>query len=204
MQRYLVYSIFFLISSVGLAQRAQIGLRTGPGIAAFHGLENGDTDFRFNPSIGMVFKFDNNKRNKYSFQTELYYTKKGAKTYYNIANYYHGNIRFNLHYLEAPLIFNYHVNRRFKLETGVYGSILLNSDFDYNGTFYYGYGSVNNDDLNQFDYGLVLGAGIRIPRGTLSFRYQYGLNNIVKNEEIYPYLAGAKNQVFSLAITRFF
>lgn len=185
-------------------QYGKTGIKFGSGISTFQSLDNGDTDFRYTPSIGMSFKFSRARWARVAVQTELYYTKKGARGFYNIDNLFVGDVRFNLHYLEAPIILNLKAGPLFQFEVGVYGSLLLDSDFDFSGAFFTGFGEVDQVNLNDFDYGIVMGFGVSIPRGSISFRYQYGFNDVQSNNQVFPYLSGARNGTFTISISRFF
>lgn len=186
------------------AQYGKVGFRFGSGISTFNGLDLGNSDFRYTPSVGLAFKFSRTKIERFALTTELYYTKKGARGTYNINNFFVGEIRHNLHYLEAPIILDIKIGPVFQIETGVYGSILLGSDFDFNGTFFNGFGDVDPNNLNDLDYGLVFGFGLSIPRGSISFRYTHGLNDVLGDEVDFPYLNGARNGTFSITVSRFF
>ncbi|MDY8134318.1 porin family protein [Aquimarina sp. 2201CG5-10] len=193
---------FLSITTYG--QYGKVGIKFGSGISTFQSLDNGDTNFKYTPSVGISFKFSKNQLEKVALQTELYYTKKGASAFYNINNLFVGDVRFNLHYIEAPILLNLKAGRLFQFEAGVYGSLLLDSDFDFNGTFFTGLGDINEVNLNDIDYGIVLGFGVSIPRGTISFRYQHGLNDVHNNNLAFPYLDGARNGTFTVSISRFF
>lgn len=139
----------------------------------------------------------------FSIQPELLYTSKGAKLTYDNILEGEGEYRFNLNYIELPVLAVVNVAKNFNLHVGPYVSYLAaanikNLDDDGN----------NNDvvdlkaeNFNRFDYGLVGGLGIDISNFTIGARYNYGLKEIGKSGSVSGQLTkDSRNSAISLYI----
>ena len=138
-----------------------------------------------------------------SIQPELIYSNKGAKEDYSNFLQGSGTYRFNLHYVEVPVLLVINLTKNFSISGGGYAAFLAGAtvkDVDSDGT-------INNatelstDDFNRFDYGLVGGVSVDIDHVTLGARYNYGLHNIGKDDNLAGQLTeNSKNSVASLFI----
>jgi len=202
----IISTLFCLIVLLPTKSKAQakIGLKLGPSFSTFKNLDAGDPNYKFSPSVGVAIKFRDEFKRKAYLQTELYYIRKGTITSYGIDNIYLGDVRYNLHYVEMPIMVNVKLGRAFQVEAGGYGSALIGSDFDFRGTFFNGYGGIDDRSLNKWDYGLVLGFGFSLPRRTVSLRYYHGLADISTDMAGDTFLDGATNGTFQISFVRFF
>ncbi|WP_172435938.1 porin family protein [Sediminicola luteus] len=187
-----------------MAQHSSLGFRFGGGLATFNAMDSGSGSYRFSPTFGLAAKFSNSLRETVSVQTELNYIMKGTLASYGLNNVYLGDIRFNLHYLEVPLMLNLKMGHAFHFTVGGYGAILLAADYDYRGTFSGGWGPLQRGDFQDFDFGSVLGFGFGIPRGSIQFLWKQGLQDISGTQTADTFLAGARNSVFMVSFTRYF
>jgi len=118
----------------------------------------------------------------FSIQPELLYSLKGAKE--NYGNFVEGNgeYRFNLGYLEMPLLAVVNVAKNFNIHAGGYAAYLVNAnikDVRSDGTIQ-GATELNTDNFRRWDFGLAGGAAFDIQNFTLGARYNYGLSRIGK------------------------
>lgn len=119
----------------------------------------------------------------FSIQPELLYSVKGAKDTYNNLAEGSGEYRFNLGYVELPLLAVVNLAPNFNLHAGGYAAYLVSADVkDVNsdGTVT-GATELNADNFQRWDFGLVGGLGFDIENFTLGARYNYGLTNIGKS-----------------------
>lgn len=123
-----------------------------------------------------------------SIQPELLYSNKGSKvTYDNILYdnflYGRGEYRFNLHYIEAPISIVVNLARNLNIHGGVYSAYLAGAsvtDMNEDGTIN-GVQTLNADNFNRFDYGLLGGVALDIQNFTIGARYNYGLREVGKS-----------------------
>ncbi len=119
----------------------------------------------------------------FSIQPELLYSVKGAKEDYNNLAEGSGEYRFNLGYVEFPLLAVVNLAPNFNLQAGGYAAYLVSAnvkDVNSNGTVN-GATELNADNFNRWDFGLAAGFGFDIENFTLGARYNYGLTNIGKS-----------------------
>jgi hypothetical protein len=119
----------------------------------------------------------------FSIQPELLYSSKGAKLTYDNALFGNGEYRFNLHYIELPVLGVINIAKNFNLQAGPYVSYLAGADIkDVNDK-----GEVNDvtelnaENFHRIDYGLAGGLGVDIQNFTIGARYNYGLHEIGKS-----------------------
>jgi hypothetical protein len=118
----------------------------------------------------------------FSIQPELLYTVKGAKDTYSNFIQGNGEYRYNLNYLELPVLAVVNLAKNFNLHAGGYAAYLVSAtvkDVRSDGTIV-GAKELRADDFKRFDYGLVGGLGIDITNFTIGARYNYGLSSIGK------------------------
>jgi hypothetical protein len=138
-----------------------------------------------------------------SIQPEILYTSKGAKVTYDNIFQGSGEYRFNLNYVEIPLIMVFNVTPNFSLSAGGYAAYLTSAkikNVKSDGTVQ-GITDLKADDFHRFDYGLVGGASVDIQNFTIGARYSYGLQPIGKSGNLSKDLTqNSKNSAASLFI----
>lgn len=139
----------------------------------------------------------------FSIQPELLYTSKGAKETYNNFIEGEGEYRFNLNYIELPVLAVFNVAKNFNLHVGPYVSYLAEAnikDLKDNGTMDE-ITDLDAENFNRFDYGVVGGLGIDISNFTIGARYNYGFREIGKSGSLTGELTkDSKNSAISLYI----
>jgi len=137
-----------------------------------------------------------------SIQPELLYTSKGAKTTYNNVVQGSGEYRFNLNYVELPVLLVFNVVKNFNIHAGGYAAYLTSANVKNlrDGTIQ-GFTDLNADSFNRVDYGLIGGIGVDIDRFTIGARYNYGLRQVGQSGNLAGDLTrNSKNSVASLYI----
>src|ERR1700754_967291 len=122
----------------------------------------------------------------FSIQPELLYSLKGAKEDYNNFVQGSGEYRFNLGYMELPVLAVVNLAPNFNLHLGGYAAYLVNANIknvDDQGTVQ-GASDLSTDDFKRWDFGLIGGLGFDIENFTLGARYNYGLSHIGKDDNL--------------------
>lgn len=138
-----------------------------------------------------------------SIQPELLYSNKGARDKYSNFAQGSGEYRFNLNYVEAPLLMVFNLTKNLSISGGAYAAYLISAnvkDVNNDGTIV-GVTNLNADNFQRFDYGLVGGVSIDIESFTIGARYNYGLQNVGKSGSLSGDLtSNSKNSVGTLFI----
>ena len=137
----------------------------------------------------------------FSVQPEILYSLKGNKSTYDNIVQGSGEYRFNLGYIEMPLLAVVNLAPNFNLHAGGYAAYLVNANVknvNSNGDVQ-GATELKTSDFNKWDFGLAGGLGFDIQHFTLGARYNYGLSHIGKSGSVAGNLVGnAKNAGFSI------
>lgn len=141
----------------------------------------------------------------FSIQTELLYSLKGAQLEYNLP-FLKEKASFNLNYIELPILAVFNIGKNFNLHVGPYVSYLAgvnvknkteNGNFDFNK-------EINKNNFKSFDYGLAGGVGLDVDNFAFGIRYNYGLNAIGKEKQVFGQayrFPNAKNAVLQAYLT---
>lgn len=139
----------------------------------------------------------------FSIQPELLYSLKGAKSSYDNFVQGSGEYRFNLGYIELPVLAVVNLGPNFNLQAGGYAAYLTNANVknvNNNGDVQ-GATDLNADNFNRWDFGLAGGAAFDIENFTIGARYDYGLSKIGKSDNLSGTFAqGMKNAGFSFYV----
>ena len=139
----------------------------------------------------------------FSIQPELLYSLKGAKEDYNNFVQGSGEYRFNLGYMELPLLAVVNIAPNFSIHAGGYAAYLVNANIknvNDQGTVV-GATDLSTGDFNRWDFGLAGGAAFDIQNFTIGARYNYGLSHIGKNDNLTGALTkNSKNAGFNFYV----
>ena len=117
-------------------------------------------------------------------QPEVYYTTKGSEMVYNNA-FVSGTAKFNLNYIEVPVLVVINLTNNFNLHAGPYLGFLINGKVknDSNANAFDFENNINNDDFNKIDAGLAVGLGMDADKLSVGVRYSYGMTTVGKQRE---------------------
>jgi hypothetical protein len=169
--------IFTLIAFISTGMMAQTGgLKGGVNFSNLYVDEVNDQNIKLGLNLGLWHQSADGH-----FQTEISFSNKGSELVYNNA-LGSGKYRYNLNYLEVPLLFVGHIDK-LNLHFGPYLGLLVGAnikDVDSDGTIN-GVATLDKDDFNSLDYGLSGGIGIDFEESQIGLRYSYGLREVGKS-----------------------
>jgi hypothetical protein len=119
----------------------------------------------------------------FSIQPEVLYSMKGSQINYNNVILGSGKLKYNLNYVEVPLLAVFNLTKNFNIHAGGYAAYLASAkvkDVDNSGNVNHTI-EVNKDNFETFDYGLVGGLGFDVDNVTIGARFNYGLREIGKS-----------------------
>ncbi|MGM0579850.1 MAG: porin family protein [Bacteroidota bacterium] len=171
---------FLILSSILVkAQSDQSGIRASLNLSNLYVEEVNDENTKPGFAVGVYFR--KGISDQVSIQPEINYSLKGSQIHYDGGFFTgSGKYRYNLSYIEIPVLANIHVGESLYFSAGPYISTLIAAkvkDVD-------GDGSINSveeydrDDFNTFDYGVAAGVGFDFTGGTAGVRYNYGLVDV--------------------------
>ena len=177
--------------------RSKFGLKAGVNLANLYVDDVEDENFKVGFTGGLFAKLPVTRG--FSIQPELLYSNKGAKaTYDNI--FAEGEYRFNLHYIELPVMAVINVVKNLNIHAGPYVSYLAAA----NVTRLDDDNNVDNvrdlkaDNFNRIDYGLAGGLGLDFQNLTIGARYNYGLREIGESGLSGEVTKNSKNSVINV------
>ena len=137
----------------------------------------------------------------FTIQPEVNFSTKGSGiTYVQGLTGNRYDQRFNLSYIDIPVLAVFKLGRAAEIHLGPYWSYLVhaeikNNEGDPNNEF----DTKDRDNFDKWDYGLVGGIGFNLGEGAqLGVRYNYGLNEIARSAAMKRVFGNAKNQVAQL------
>jgi hypothetical protein len=135
-------------------------------------------------STGMTAEYFINKY--FSIKSGLNYERKGCTTYYymidDVADYWPSDNydgKLNLHYLTLPVVASLSTKGklRFYMDAGIFSGLLLAEKDIYNPSYFQSAQVIDNTDkMERFDFGVILGFGLRIPMGK-KLLFDFGISN---------------------------
>ena len=143
-----------------------LGLKGGLNLYNLHNDDNTKYDTRVGYHFGLLghIHFDNH----FAIQPEIVYSAQGAK--YNVES---ETAKFNLDYINVPVLFQYMFDNGFRLQAGPQVGLLIGS-------------TENKDNFRPIDFGLSFGVSYVFPPTGFGVdaRYNLGLTNINENSDV--------------------
>jgi hypothetical protein len=204
-------SAFFLLFTTVQAQQQQtstesdmatkFGIKGGLNLTNLHSNNFADNNLKAGFNAGIFSKIPVTPG--FSIQPELLYSVKGNKSDYNNFIEGSGEYRFNLGYVELPLLAVVNLAKNFSIHGGGYAAYLAYADIkdvNNNGNIN-GITELNENNFNRWDFGLAGGVAFDIEHFTLGARYNYGLVDIGKSGNFSSSVLGnAKNNGLSIYV----
>lgn len=181
--------------------KAKFGIKGGLNLTTLYSSDVSTSHMKAGFNAGVFAKLPVTRG--FSIQPELLYSLKGAKSTYSNFVQGNGEYRFNLGYVEMPVLAVVNISPNFNIHAGGYAAYLTNANVknvDNNGNIE-GATELNADNFNRWDFGLAGGAGFDIENFTIGARYNYGLTHIGKSGNLSGQFAqGMKNAGFSFYV----
>ena len=209
----LVAACAFCIFQTATAQQQQtatesslspkFGIKGGLNLSNLYVDDVQDENMKASFNLGLYAKIPLAKG--FSIQPELLYSGKGAKVAYNNVLLGNGEYRFNLNYVELPVLAVVNIAKNLNIQAGAYAAYLASASItrlnNSNSTIDK-IKDLKTSDFNRFDYGLAGGLGLDVQNFTIGARYNYGLNQVGKGNATIAGQAtkNSKNSVISVFV----
>lgn len=189
-------------ASASIASAQKAGLKGGVNFTNLYigDLEDvDDENMKVGFNAGLYYRADINSG--FAIQPEFLFTQKGTEVQYDGFLGGSGRYRFNLNYLEVPVLAVGKVGN-FNIHAGPYLGFLVGAkvkDVDDNGNIN-DVENLDRDDFNTLDTGIAAGFGLDFDTGTIGLRYNYGFQEIGKNEDAGQATENSKNSALQLFV----
>lgn len=172
-------------------------LKIGMNVNYFSGDLPGDGAARVGLNVGLAPTIP--LQGQFYLKPELSFSQRGGRIDYDqgFAGF-DGNVVYRLNYIDLPLLIGYRVGPMLAVEAGGFAAFEVGGNFDFQGTFFSGYGSFDRDDIEDFNYGLAFGIKV----GPLGVRYYYGLQEIASGSEVSEFLGNATTHSVQIYLQR--
>ena len=151
------------------AQRAHLGFKGGVNISSLHFNDNTPIDSKVGLHAGILAHIHASKT--WAIQPELLYSLEGAEQTLIGGN---NKAKYNLHYLNVPVLLQYMFNNGFRLEGGPQIGFLLSAKTRTGNVTV-----TNTSNYQSTAFSIPLGLGYLTSSGIgLDARYVFGLSNI--------------------------
>jgi hypothetical protein len=179
----------------------RIGVKGGLNLSNFRVDEVADNNMKVGLNLGLFAKLPVSE--SFSIQPEILYSSKGSKLKYDNFIQGEGEYRFNLNYIEVPVLGVFHIGEYFNIHAGPYVAYLTSSnikDMEDDGTIE-GIAELDANNFNRFDYGIAGGIGIDVNGFIAGARYNYGLQEVGESGSLSGELTDdSKNSVATVYI----
>jgi Outer membrane protein beta-barrel domain len=177
-----------LISGIASAQHGNapaghvsLGIKGGVNVYNVHNDDDTKYDQRTGYHFGLLghIHFDS----QFAIQPEIVYSAQGAK---------YGSIKYNLDYINVPVLFQYMFDNGFRLQAGPQAGFLISAKSKDNNNV-----TDNKNDLKPIDFSISVGASFVVPSTGFGIdaRYNLGLSNINKTGAV-----NSTNRGFQLGV----
>jgi len=196
-------SILFIAGFVGVISsntavaQMRAGIKGGLNVSNLYVDDVDDENARYGFNVGVygqLFSSD-----VFAIQPELLFSTKGTKAEYG-GNFFDQTIKFNLNYLDLPVLAVLKLGESAEIHLGPYISYLLNANISHDGDLGSGVDDLDKDNFKSFDYGLAGGFGLNFGNLQVGARYNYGLAKIADDDDAETFLGDSKNSVAQIYV----
>jgi hypothetical protein len=176
---------------------ARAGIKGGLNVSNLYVDDVDDENARMGFNVGLYAQIFSSE--VFAIQPELLYSTKGTKTTYDNVLMGNGDAKFNLNYLEVPVLGVIKLGSAAELHFGPYWGYLLSSNIDIDGdtdTFE----ELDRDNFRAWDFGLAGGVGLNFGPTQIGVRYSQGLRKIANSDSADALLGDSKNSCAQLYI----
>lgn len=185
-----------LFSSELMAQNktARAGIKAGLNVSNLYIDEVNDENARIGFNGGFYGQILSSE--VFALQPELLFSTRGSEAQYD--GLIDQTIRFNLNYIDLPVLAVIKLGPSAEIHGGLYGSYLVNANIKYNGDISNGGEELDRDNFKSYDYGLSAGFGLNFGAMQIGARYNYGLVQIADSNSARTVLGDSKNSAAQL------
>jgi hypothetical protein len=195
-----ILTVFFVVSfaslsSTDLFAQMRAGIKGGLNVSNLYVNEVDDENARYGFNLGVYGQVLSS--DVFALQPELLFSTKGSKVEYG-GNFFDQTIKYNLNYLDLPVLAVFKLGESAEIHVGPYVSYLLGANISHDGDLGSGIDEIDKDHLKSFDYGLSGGFGLNFGNLQVGARYNYGLAKLADSDAAELLIGDSKNSVAQL------
>lgn len=179
-------------SSDPVRARPKVGIKGGLNVSNLYVDQVNDEDARIGFHAGVFGQLFSSEA--FAIQPEINFSTKGNRIVTSFLSV-DQETKFNLSYLDIPVLAVFKLGRVVELHAGAYWSYLVSANIKTEGDLGSEFRDIDRDNFENWDYGLVGGVGINLSGIQLGARYNYGLQQIAKSNGAKSMLGDSKNSV---------
>jgi len=176
----------------------KIGVKGGVNLAnLYSGDDVNDENLKVGFNVGLMAKLPV-VPDVFSIQPELLYSNQGSKITYDNFILGEGEYRFNLNYIQLPVLAVINLGEYFNIHAGPYASYLASvniKDLNDDGSIE-DIADLDAGDFNRLDYGLAGGIAFEGTGFTIGARYNLGLNEVGESGSVSGQLTSDQKNSF--------
>ena len=196
--------LLFLPGPLAWAQSWRLAVTGGPSFSRINSENVQDEISRKGYHIGLLV--DKALGQKLHATARLLYSAQGATLERSIVTR-NSSIEVawenNLNYLNLPVTARYIPFSRIHIEGGLYMGYLAGASISREGDQFNTFTDISKDNLQAFDWGIVLGSGFQYQSLILGFRWQRGAARVARSGEANRVLAEATHSAWHLYLACF-
>ena len=161
----------------------QFGIKGGLNLSSLNSSDGSTSDMLLGFNLGVFNKLP--ITSFLAIQPEFYVTTKGYQVTYNNL-FVDGTAKFNLTYLEIPVLCVVNVTKLLNVQFGPYAAYMIDGKVTNVGNvnLFNFEQNINVNDYNRIDAGVVLGAGLEVGNITMGARYNLGMTKVGKTKTL--------------------
>jgi len=157
-----ILTLFFVVSltsyfSTEVFAQMRAGIKGGLNVSNLYVDDVDDENARYGFNLGFYGQVLSS--DVFAIQPELLFSTKGSKVEYG-GNFFDQTIKYNLSYLDLPVLAVFKLGESAEIHVGPYVSYLLGANISNDGDLGSGTDEIDRDHLKSFDYGLSGGFGL--------------------------------------------
>lgn len=176
---------------------ARAGIKGGINASNLYVDDVDDENARIGFNVGLYGQLASSKA--VALQAELLFSTRGSEDHYS-AGGFNQEVKYNLNYIDLPLMLVLKAGDAVEFHLGGYGSYLVNANISYDGDLANGDDEIDRDNLKSYDLGLLGGVGVNFGALQVGARYNYGLVKLADSDGAEALIGDAKNSCAQLFV----
>jgi len=169
--------------------RGTAGIKGGLNISNLYSEDIDDKNARLGFHAGFYGQILSSET--FAIQPEILFSTRGNE----IVNdgFIDQKTRFNLSYIDVPVLAVFKLGKAFEIHAGAYGGYLVAASIKTEGDLGDEFDELDRDNFKAFDYGLVGGVAFNFGAAQIGARYNLGLQEIAESDGAEAALGSSKN-----------